>query len=119
MPSYIPTTITRPRPYLLSLEWSDGKKSTFLLEKLREECPCAHCKGETIMGVTYTFGLKQFSAGMNELVSLVPVGNYGLQATWKDGHDSGIYTWEMLRNVAITHALSDKDIKNIESTLNN
>lgn len=119
MPSYIPISVHRPKPYLLTLTWSDGIETTFLLEKLREECPCAFCKGETIMGVTYSFGLKQYSSGMNELVSLVPVGNYGLQATWKDEHDSGIYTWEMIRSIAMTYKLTDKDLRQLESSNTN
>ena len=35
--------------------------------------------------------------GMNELESLTPTGQYGVQAKWKDGHDTGIYSWEYLR----------------------
>ena len=115
MPSYIPTAIERPKPYLLRLSWDDGTVATVTLEKFREECPCALCKGETIMGTTYFVGIKQFSPGMNELVSLVPVGNYGVQASWKDGHDSGIYTWENLRTIALSHKLSDAELLAFEA----
>lgn len=62
------------------------------------------------MGTTYTFGLKEFKPGMNELVKLEPIGNYGLQATWADGHDSGIYTWETLKTIAEKHSLSDSEL---------
>ena len=47
---------------------------------------------------------------MNELVSLTPVGNYGVQAAWADGHDTGIYTWEMLRTVFTEKKLTDSDL---------
>ena len=30
------------------------------------------------------------------LVGLAPVGNYAVQPTFSDGHDSGIYTWAYL-----------------------
>ena len=30
-------------------------------------------------------------------VKIVPVGRYGVQITWSDGHDTGIYTFENLR----------------------
>jgi DUF971 family protein len=33
---------------------------------------------------------------MYELKSLQPVGQYAIQATWKDGHDTGIYSFEYL-----------------------
>ncbi len=114
MPSYIPRAISRPQPYLIRFDWDDGSSSTILLEKFREACPCAVCKGETIMGTTYFVGIKQFVPGMNELVDLVVTGNYGVQAIWKDGHDSGIYTWQMLRDVAKEHALSDTQLQALE-----
>ena len=85
-------------------------QATITLEAFREECPCAVCKGETIMGTTYVFGIKQFSPGMNELKKLEPVGNYGLQAYWGDGHDSGIYTWETLLDIVRRRKLSDSEI---------
>lgn len=115
MPSLIPTKISRPKPYLLKLEYDDSQAFIFLLTAFRDECPCAFCKGETIMGTHYSFGMKQFAPGMNELVSLTPTGNYGVQATWKDGHDSGIYTWEMLRTIATKHGLNQDELSELAS----
>ena len=31
-----------------------------------------------------------------ELTGLEPVGNYAVQPTFSDGHDSGIFTWDYL-----------------------
>lgn len=31
--------------------------------------------------------------------NLVKVGNYAVQPTWDDGHQTGIYTWEYLRRL--------------------
>jgi DUF971 family protein len=31
------------------------------------------------------------------LEKIEPVGSYALQFFWSDGHNTGIYTWEMLR----------------------
>jgi DUF971 family protein len=31
--------------------------------------------------------------------SLELVGNYALQPVWDDGHHTGIYTWEFLRDL--------------------
>lgn len=109
--NYIPISIKRPKPYLLSVEYPDGFKASVLLSKLREECPCAVCKGEEIMGVRYTFGIQIMKPGMNELESLTPSGNYAIQAKWKDGHDSGIYTWEQLRVIMEKNALSEDELK--------
>jgi DUF971 family protein len=40
------------------------------------------------------------------LVDLKIVGNYALQLTWADGHNSGIYSWEYLRELCpcVEHA---------------
>lgn len=65
------------------------------------------------MGTTYSFGIKQFAPGMNELTALTPVGNYGIQATWKDGHDTGIYTWEMLKTIATKHHLTESELNEL------
>ncbi len=66
------------------------------------------------MGQTVFAGIKMFAPGMNELVSLTPVGNYALQATWKDGHSTGLYTWELLRSVFETKKLSAVTMEQID-----
>lgn len=109
----IPVSITRPKPYLLHIKWSDDFSSTFLLEKLRDDCPCAACQGEEIMGQKISFGIKMFKPGMNELKALTPVGNYGLQASWNDGHATGIYTWQTLRTISEKHALDQEMIADL------
>ena len=110
-----PTKIHRPKPYLLHIEWSDGFTSTILLESMRDQCPCAACQGEEIMGQKISFGMKMFKPGMNELTALTPVGNYGIQATWADGHATGIYTWQGLRALCEVHALSPEQLSELAS----
>jgi DUF971 family protein len=34
-----------------------------------------------------------------QLVSVSQVGNYALNLVWKDGHQTGIYTFEFLRSL--------------------
>lgn len=111
----LPTSIHRPKPYLLHILWSDGYASTLLLETMRDQCPCAACQGEEIMGQKISFGIKMFKPGMNELTALTPVGNYGLQATWADGHATGIYTWQGLRALCETHALTAEQLSDLAS----
>ena len=110
MTSPVPVSISRPKPYLLKAVWPDGFESTITLMSLRDDCPCAMCKGETIMGQHFTFGIQQFKPGQNELKELVPVGNYGIQASWNDGHDSGIYSWQMFRDSFEKNRLSDEQL---------
>ena len=78
--------------------WGDGHESYYAGAVLRAACTCAACKGER-----HLFG----RATLPTLTPLRPeaflpvatrlVGNYGLQITWGDGHEHGIYALEDLR----------------------
>ena len=82
----------------LRIIWDDGHVSVLPIKLLRDECPCAGCKGEVLFGKVYKPApLSIFQEGMYELTNLKPMGQYGVQAVWKDGHDTGIYSWEYLR----------------------
>jgi DUF971 family protein len=93
-----PTQIKRDAADKLRIIWDDGHISLLLIKLLRDECPCAGCKGEVLFGKVYKPSpLAIFQEGMYEIVSLIPVGQYAIQIKWKDGHDTGIYSWEYLR----------------------
>lgn len=92
-----PTQITQPSSHLLAFTWPDSSVSIVPLKLLRDECPCAGCKGETILGKHFApIALPTFTPGMYEVEKIEPVGKYGLQFYWKDGHNTGIYAWEYL-----------------------
>ncbi|MEO6939613.1 MAG: DUF971 domain-containing protein [Candidatus Kapaibacterium sp.] len=85
---------------ILNVSWDDGHTSAFTMQLLRDECPCAGCKGETILGVVYRPAqLPVFMPGKYDLSALTAVGQYGVAAKWQDGHDTGIYSWEYLRHL--------------------
>ncbi len=110
----IPRKIHSPRPYLIAFEWADGFEATISTESLRNACPCASCKGETIMGKTVMLpAMQTFKPGMFELAGINPVGNYAIQVGWRDGHNTGIYPWELLRTTAEDHALSEEKISEL------
>jgi DUF971 family protein len=91
-------TIKRNEKNELEVTWDDGHRSVYSMQLLRDQCPCAGCKGEVLFGVVYRpAALPVFTPGMYELKSLVPVGQYGVQAAWQDHHETGIYSWEYLR----------------------
>jgi DUF971 family protein len=69
------------------------------------------------MGQVVFPGMKTLAPGMNELTALTPVGNYGIQASWKDGHDTGIYSFEMLRTIFESKRLSKQTIDEIDRQL--
>lgn len=92
-----PTKIQQTAPTELTFTWADAPPCTLTLKQLRDDCPCAGCKGEVILGKVYKPTLlPTFTPGMYELRAIEPVGSYGIQVTWKDGHHTGIYSWDYL-----------------------
>ena len=78
------------------VQWNDGHvgRNTFLT--LRWNCPCAGCAGE--MGSKGRLDIVQeLKADEYVLESLAPIGLYALRPVWKDGHDTGLYTYDWLR----------------------
>ncbi len=35
------------------------------------------------------------------IIGIEPVGNYAIKIIFDDGHDTGLYTWDYLRKLAI------------------
>lgn len=82
------------------LTWDDGHEGPISLRALRDACPCAGCKGETVLFRTYVPPEADTSApGRYVLKGAVPVGSYALKLIWGDGHEMGMYTWEHLRSL--------------------
>ena len=83
----------------LAIQWNDKAESYLQLEFLRRACPCATCGGEPdVLGnisrpnVSYTdesFQLSDFQI----------VGGYALAPRWRDGHSTGIYSFQYLRRL--------------------
>lgn len=82
----------------IDITWLDGHHSSYDFEFLRWNCPCAICRGE---GNTpgLLAGTNALGAEQTELIDVGPVGHYALTITWKDGHSTGIYSWEYLRRI--------------------
>ena len=109
-----PTNIERPEPFLLSAEWTDGFKATISIEELRKACPCAECTGEKIGDVIYSLPKPvKFEPRVYELTALQPVGNYAITASWGNGHDTGIYSWELFRKIFEQYELNDKQLSKL------
>jgi len=67
------------------------------LEKLRKNCPCASCQGETdVLGNVYRGPQPKYSELSFQINGIQPVGYYGIRPFWKDGHNTGIYTGTQL-----------------------
>ena len=85
----------------LAVKWEDGSESFIPLEKLRRHCPCAGCKGERdIMGNLYKNQEKPLTPAAFQLRRIDYVGAYAIQPVWADGHATGLFSFEYLREVA-------------------
>lgn len=85
----------------LAVRWADGGEAFIPLETLRRFCPCAACLGEQdVLGNVYRAPERPLTAASFEVVRLVPVGGYAVRPEWRDGHGTGIYSWEYLRRLA-------------------
>ncbi len=87
----------------LAIKWEDGSENFIPLDKLRKACPCAGCKGESdIMGNLYKGPEQPLNPRSFELRGLAVIGNYAVQPTWADGHNTGLYPFDYLKKVADT-----------------
>ena len=100
MENYYPIQLKKTENNSLSVKWNDESVTEIPLTKLRDECPCVNCKGESVIFESYIPIKSPFkAAGYYEIDKIETVGNYAISIKWKDGHDTGIYSWDILRNL--------------------
>ncbi|WP_372657055.1 gamma-butyrobetaine hydroxylase-like domain-containing protein [Hydrogenophaga sp.] len=76
---------------VLELTYSDGKTFHLPFELMRVYSPSAEVQG-------HGPGQEVLQTGKREvgILALEPVGNYAVQPTFTDGHESGIFSWDYL-----------------------
>ncbi len=88
---------------MLRIDWEDGWRCEIPLSDLRAECPCALCSRDEHQGNSPPAAEEPSNPGSGdsrvEVAQIHQVGNYALRVFWRDGHGSGIYSWEMLRRL--------------------
>ena len=81
----------------LRIIWSDGQGTDFDVVELRRACRCANCVNE----LTGAQVLQPSQVGEDVRPQTIrQVGNYALQVNWSDGHTTGIFTFDYLRQLA-------------------
>jgi DUF971 family protein len=84
----------------VDVTWSDGHTSHYDFAYLRDHCPCALCNDErekkSRMGATTT--LPMFKPKVTARGAKA-VGNYAVQIDFSDGHSTGIFSFEHLREI--------------------
>ncbi|VTS03715.1 DUF971 domain-containing protein [Tuwongella immobilis] len=101
-PALRPLALRRDGDALL-IEWSDGITTRSGWQELRRACPCAAC-GEERKRPPDPFRVlsaREIAAGPLQPVAMKPRGHYAYQIVWNDGHDTGIYSIDLLRSVGL------------------
>ena len=76
---------------LLEISFSDGKVFRFPCEFLRVFSPSAEVRGHSPGQEVLQTGKKEVNINRIE-----PVGNYAIQLNFSDGHNTGLYSWDLL-----------------------
>jgi DUF971 family protein len=76
---------------VLEVSFSDGAEFRLPFELMRIYSPSAEVQGHGPGQEVLQTGKRDV-----ELTALEPVGNYAVQPTFSDGHDTGIYSWDYL-----------------------
>jgi len=87
-----PTSITvRQQSRVLEVDFSDGQSFRIPFELMRVYSPSAEVQGHGPGQEVLQTGKREVS-----LTALEPIGNYAVQPTFSDGHDTGIFSWDYL-----------------------
>jgi DUF971 family protein len=92
-----PTEIKlRTQSRILEVRFDDGSHFELPFEYLRVFSPSAEVKGHS--GGEGTLQIGKEEVGISDIE---PVGNYALRLTFDDGHNTGLYSWSLLRELGL------------------
>ncbi len=86
------------RSRILEIGFSDGSQFHLGCEMLRVYSPSAevqgHGPGQEVL---------QYGKELVNITDIEPVGNYAVVLRFSDGHDTGIYSWDLLYELGTNH----------------
>ena len=97
-----PTKLELVENTRLRITWNDGQIRDYSVRELRDKCPCATCREKrnappqppTLLPIVTEAETRPL-----RITAMRPVGNYAYSISFSDGHDTGIYTLESLREL--------------------
>lgn len=92
---FTPTEIIDDRS-TLTITWSDGRHDILPAPVLRRRCPCATCVDE------WTGEKRLVDTSVSEDLAIESsslVGRYAINLRFSDGHDTGLFTFQTLREI--------------------
>ena len=91
-----PREISQESNSLLRITWADGRVCDYPAASLRRACPCAQCVNEWTGQRTLR---PESIPDEVEISDLSIVGRYALNFRWSDNHETGIYSFQYLRDL--------------------
>lgn len=96
-----PTGITLHRAsHVLEVEFDGGQTFKLPCEYLRVNSPSAEVQGHGPSQRVLQHGKRHVN-----IAEIVPVGHYGVLLKFDDGHDTGIFSWDVLHDLGINQAV--------------
>jgi DUF971 family protein len=83
---------------VLEITYADGQSFRLPFEFLRVYSPSAEVRGHGPGQEVLQVGKKDV-----EILGVEPVGAYAIQLKFSDGHDTGIYSWELLHEYGMRY----------------
>ena len=80
---------------MLRLSFDDGRTTELSCEYLRVHSPSAEVRGHGVGQEILQVGKENVN-----IVAIEPVGNYAVRLVFSDGHDTGLYAWNFLIELA-------------------
>ncbi len=82
----------------LEVDFDDGLRATLPAEYLRVESPSAEVRGHGAEPRRIVAGKR-----LVNISAVEPIGHYAVRIRFDDGHDTGIYAWTLLHDLAASH----------------
>jgi DUF971 family protein len=93
----IPTgVVVHSKSRVLELQYANEQTYRVPFELLRVYSPSAEVQGHGPGQETLQTGKREVS-----IIAIEPVGHYALQLNFSDGHNTGIYSWDILYDLAV------------------
>jgi len=97
-----PSDLKMIAPDCLQIRWSDGEIRQYAVNELRSNCPCATCREKRKAGPPALTSLQVISKAETQplrIAKMEAMGRYAYAIHFSDGHDTGLFTLESLREL--------------------
>ena len=97
-----PTDLQIVEDNALLIKWNDGQQRRYSFREMRDECPGATCREKRVGEQQAPSLLPVLSAAEAEplrIEGMTPVGSYAYTIAFSDGHDTGVFSFDLLQQL--------------------